>query len=187
MAKQVKLAAKTREGVGRTSVKRIKALGMVPAVIYGGKEEPQPLQVAAKDIKTVLSHAVGEHILVDLEVEDGGAKTNRLAIIQEVQHHPLGGDVLHVDFHSVSMNETIEAEIPVEPVGEPSGVKNYGGILEQILRSLEIECLPNDLPEIIRVDVSSLNVNDQITVSQIQLPEGVRALHDPEQVVFAVA
>src|SRR5690606_7872170 len=114
-----------------------------------------------KSIEGILAHAVGENLLVDLEIkEEKGGTLNRLAIIQEVQHHPLCGDILHVDFHAVSVDELLHTEVPVEPVGEAAGVKTHGGILEQMLRSLEIECLPKDLPEIFRVDVSNLNVGD---------------------------
>ncbi len=187
MAKQVKLLAQTRPHVGRSAVKKLKSQGVVPAVIYGGKDEPQPLQVAERDIKNLLSHAVGENILVDLEIDDAGKKSSRMALIQEVQHHPLGGGVLHVDFRAVSRDQKITAEIPVEPIGEANGVKNFGGILEQMIRSMEIECLPQNLPEIIHVDVSLLNIGDSIHIKDIVLPEGVAANQDPDLTVFIVA
>ena len=187
MAKQVKLKAQIRPGVGRSAVNKLKLQGFIPAVIYGGKGEPQPLQVSARELKTLLSHAIGENILVDLEIDNAGAVTSSMALIQEVQHSPLGGAVLHVDFRAVSRDQAITAEIPVEPEGEPDGVKNFGGILEQSLRSLEVECLPQDLPEIIRVDVSSLGIGDAIHIKDIKLPEGVQATHDPELTVFIVA
>ena len=99
---------------------------------------------------------------------------NRLALVQEVQHSPVGGDVLHIDFHAVSMDEKIEAEVPLEPIGIANGVKNFGGLLEQNVRALAIECLPKDLPDKITVDVSALNIGDSIHVRDIALPEGVR-------------
>jgi large subunit ribosomal protein L25 len=187
MAKQVKLLAQTRPHVGRSAVKKLKTQGVVPAVIYGGKDKPQPLQVLQRDIKNLLSHAIGENILVDLEIDDAGKKSSRMALIQEIQHHPLGGRVLHVDFRAVSRDQKITAEIPVEPVGEANGVRNFGGILEQSIRSIEVECLPQDLPEIIRVDVSGLNIGDSIHIKHIMLPEGVVATHDGELTVFSVA
>ena len=183
MAKQVKLAAQIRSEVGRTAVKKIKSQGFVPAVIYAHNEASVSLQVGARDINTLLSHAVGEHLLVDLEI-DGG--TNRLAIIQEVQHHPVTQAVLHVDFHGVSANEEIESSVPVEPVGEPVGVKSFGGILEQLVRLITITCLPQDLPEIINVDVTAMKVGDSLHVKDIQLPAGVTAV-DTDVTVFLVA
>lgn len=165
---------------------KLKQEGLIPAVIYGGKDEPQPLQVSARDIRNLLSHAVGENILVDLEIQETAGVTNRMALIQEIQHNPLGGAVLHVDFRAVSRDQAIKAVIPVEPTGEASGAKNFGGLLEQNLRSIEVECLPQDLPEIISVDVTALNIGDAIHIKDLKLPEGVKATHDPELTVFTV-
>ncbi len=187
MAKQVKLSAQTRPHAGRSAVKKLKAQGVVPAVIYGGKDKPQTLQVSSREINTLLSRAVGENILVDLEINDAGKTVNRLALIQEIQHAPLGGAILHVDFHAVAQNEMLHANIPVEAIGEAIGVRSYGGILEQNMRSIEVTCLPKDLPEIIRVDVSNLNIGDSIHIKQIALPEGVTATADPDLTIFHVA
>ena len=187
MAKQVKLTAQIRPNIGRSAVKKLKSNGIVPAVIYGGKQQPQTLQVAEREISTLLSHARGENILVDLEISGDGKTQSRMALIQEVQHEPIGGRVLHVDFHAVNQNEKLTASIPIEPVGEANGVKNFGALLEQSLRSLEVECLPQDLPEIITVDVSALNVGDSLHVKDIVLPAGVTAVDDADLTVFLVA
>lgn len=187
MAKQQTVSAQTRTGIGRSAVNKLKQQGLVPAVVYGGHDKPQTLQVNAREISTLLSHATSEHILVDLQIADGGQTTNRLALIQQVQHDPIKGSVLHVDFHAVRADEKIHAEIPVEAFGEPNGVKNYGGVLEIAMHALEIECLPKDLPEIIRIDVAALNVGDAIHVKDVPLPEGVHARHDPELTVLRVA
>ncbi|MEI8234448.1 MAG: 50S ribosomal protein L25 [Verrucomicrobiota bacterium] len=183
MAKQVKLAAQTRPETGRSAVKKIKSLGFIPAVIYSHDEAPVSLKVSERDITTVLSHAVGEHLLVDLEI--AGA-ANRLALIQEVQHHPVTQKVLHVDFHGVSANEAIESSIPIEAVGEAVGVKS-GGLLEQLLRSLTVSCLPQDLPESIGVDVSALAIGDSLHIKDIKLPAGVKAVDDADKTIFLVA
>ena len=187
MAKQIKLNVQTRAQAGRIAVNKIKRQGFVPAVIYGGKDQPVNLQVSAREIHNLLSHAVGEHVLVELEIAGAGEVQNRLALIQQVQHHPVRGDVLHVDFHAVSADEKIHAAIPVEPIGEAHGVKNFGGILEIAMHTLEVECLPRDLPEIIRVDVSALGVGEAIHVKDIQLPAGVTTRADGEQSVVRVA
>ncbi len=184
MAKQVKLKVERRDTTGRSAVRKLKARGIVPAVIYGAKDKPQPLQVAARDINAMFSHASGENILVELEI--AGEKSNRMALVQEVQHSPLGGNVLHVDFHAISMDEKIHAEVPLEPVGIAEGVKNFGGLLEQSLRALPIECLPKDLPDRITVDVSALNIGDSIHVRDIQLPSGVAAKVQLDLTVFSV-
>src|SRR5215472_13901013 len=184
MAKQVKLRAEPRTSVGRSAVRKLKAHGIIPAIIYGGKDKPQPLQVTARDIDALMSHASGENVLVELEI--AGEKSTRTALVQEVQHSPVSGDIRHVDFHAISMDETIQAEIPLEPVGIANGVKNFGGLLEQSLRALTIECLPRDLPDRITVDISALNIGDSIHVRDIRLPSGVTAKVQPDLTAFSV-
>jgi large subunit ribosomal protein L25 len=183
MATQVKLSAQRREGLGRSAVKKLKAAGNVPAVIYGAKDKPEALQVSKREFSALLSHAAGENILVELAVE---GSPNRLAMVQEVQHAPIGGDVLHIDFHAVSMDEVIEADVPLEPTGTANGVKNFGGLLEQSLRTLSIECLPRDLPDVITVDVSALNIGDGIHVRDIKLPNGVTTRIPADLMAFSV-
>jgi large subunit ribosomal protein L25 len=184
MAKQVKLKAEPRPDVGRSAVRKLRALGFIPAVIYGGSDKPQPLQVSARDINAMMSQASGENVLVELEI--GGDGQSRTALVQEVQHSPVGGEIRHVDFHAISMDQMIEAEVPLEPLGMPVGVKTFGGLLEQSLRALAIECLPGDLPDRITVDVSQLNIGDAIHVREIQLPQGVTAKVQPDLTAFSV-
>jgi large subunit ribosomal protein L25 len=182
MAKQVKLTAERRTATGRSAVRKLKAQGVVPAVIYGAKDRAEPLQVSRRDINAMLSHAAGENILVELEI----AGKSRLALVQEVQHAPLGNAILHVDFHAISMDEVIQADVPLEPIGIPNGVKNMGGLLEHNLRSLAIECLPRDLPDVIKVDVSALDIGNAIHVREIQLPSGVSTRINPDLTAFSV-
>lgn len=187
MANQVKLSATVRTEAGSTEVKKLRERGAIPAVIYGSTVQPQNLELPKRDIEMLLAHAAGESILVDLEIKEGAQTSNRLSLIQEVQHHPLRGDVLHVDFHAVAANELIEAEIPIEPHGEADGVKNFGGILEVVLRSLPIRCLPKDLPEVLTVDVSALKVGESIHVENLVLPAGVEANIDGGLTVLSIA
>ena len=187
MSNQVSLKAARRSATGRNAVKKIKAAQAVPAILYGKGVDPTPLQVERRNIDTLLSHAVGENILVNLEIEDGGKSAGRLALINEVQHHPVNRAVLHIDFQAVSMNETLVAEVVIEPVGEAIGVKNFGGLLEQSLRSVEVECLPKDLPEIIRVDVSNLELGGSLHVSELPVLPGVKYTADGDVTVFLVS
>jgi len=170
MAKQVKLSARPRIESGRNSVKSVRARGSVPAVIYGKKTTPANLEVSHRDLEALLSHAVGENILVELEIQDGSMKNSQLSLIQEVQHHPVARNILHVDFQAVSMTEEISASVTVEATGEADGVKNFGGLLEQSIRSLSVRCLPQNLPEVITVDVSALKIGESIHVRDIKLP-----------------
>ena len=184
MAKQVKLKAEPRSTVGRSAVRKLKARGFIPAVIYGGTDKPQPLQVSARDINAMMSQASGENVLVELEIGDDGQ--SRTALVQEVQHSPVRGEIRHVDFHAISMDQMIQAEVPLEPLGTAVGVKTFGGLLEQSLRALAIECLPVDLPDRITVDVSHLNIGDSIHVRDIQLPAGVTPKVQLDLTAFSV-
>jgi large subunit ribosomal protein L25 len=187
MAKQVKLSARPRIESGRNSVKSVRARGSVPAVIYGKKTTPANLEVSHRDLEALLSHAVGENILVELEIQDGSKKNSQLSLIQEVQHHPIGRNILHVDFQAVSMTEEISASVTVESVGEADGVKNFGGLLEQSIRSLSVRCLPQNLPEVITIDVSALKIGESIHVRDIKLPAGVTVEDNEDLTVFIVA
>ncbi len=187
MAQQLKLKAQIRTGIGRTAVNKLRRQGLVPAVIYGGQDPSLPLSVEAREFNTLLSHLASEHVLVDLEITDGEKSSNRLALIQEVKHHTLKRHVMHVDFHAVKSDTKIHAEIPVETVGEPNGVKNFGGLLEIAIHNIEIQCFPKDLPEKIVIDVTDLNVGDAVHVRDITFPEGVTATAAPDLTVIRVA
>jgi large subunit ribosomal protein L25 len=184
MARQVKLKAEPRTNVGRSAVRKLRARGLIPAVIYGSNNKPQPLQVTARDINAMMSQASGENVLVELEIAGEGA--SRTALVQEVQHSPVGGDIRHVDFHAISMDEMIQAEVPLEATGTAVGVKTFGGLLEQSLRALAIECLPANLPDRITVDVSQLNIGDSIHVRDIQFPQGVTPKVQLDLTAFSV-
>jgi large subunit ribosomal protein L25 len=186
MAQQVKLKAQKRTVIGRNAIKKIKKEGLVPGVIYGSQAEPMALQVESRALTNVLAHASSEHVLVELEIADGSQSTNRLALIQEVQHHPLKRQLLHVDFHAVSVTEKIISEVPIEAFGEALGVRTFGGLLEYSLRSLEVECFPQDLPDIVRVDVTNLNIGESFHVRDLPLPAGVEALTDGDLTVVSV-
>src|SRR5204863_7844628 len=118
----------------------------IPAVIYGRQAKPQNLELSAKEMENLIHHSVSENLLVDLAVKDD-ARPKRLALVQEVQHHPLSGNVLHVDFHEVAENEKVTIMIPVVTVGEAIGVKTSGGVLEHVLFKIKARALPKDLPE----------------------------------------
>ena len=186
MAQQPKLKAHKRTLLGRNAIKQIKEKGLVPGVIYGSNQTPTPLQVDNRELSTVLAHASSEHILVQLEIVDGDQNTNKLALIQEVQHHPLKRGLIHVDFQAVSATEKITSSVPIETVGEALGVRTFGGLLEHSLRSLEVQCYPQDLPGVIRIDVTNLNIGESLHVRDIQLPAGVEAITDENLTAVSV-
>ncbi len=186
MAKQVKLKAKLRTESGRGAVKRLRTGGVVPAVVYGAHTQPLSVAVEVMELENVLHHATSENVLVDLQVEDNGQTKNRLALIQEVQHHPVSDVILHVDFHEVSATEKLRTVVPVRALGEPEGVKTGGGVLEFVMRELRVECLPKDLPEMVEVNVETLQIGQSIHVRDVKPPAGVTFLDDADQPVFIV-
>jgi large subunit ribosomal protein L25 len=172
--------------VQRGEVKKLRASGRVPATIYGRQAKPQNLEVVFDEITDLLHHSRSENILVDLSVEND-ARAKRLAMLQEVQHHPLSGHVLHVDLHEIAEDEKVTVYIPVETVGEASGVKNSGGTLEHVLHKLKTRGLAKDLPELLIVDVSALEIGKSIHIGEVPAPAGVQILGDKTRAVVAVA
>ena len=184
--KSVPLNAFPRSLGRRAGAKKLRSEGRIPAVIYGGKTQPQNVEINAREIGDLILHSVSENLLVDLAIKDD-AKPKRLALVQEVQHHPLSGHVLHVDFHEVSPTEKVTIMVPVETTGEAAGVKNSGGVLEHILFKLKVRSLPKDLPEQIIIDVSSLELGKAIHIGEIKLSDGVEILGDKNIPVVSVA
>jgi large subunit ribosomal protein L25 len=184
--KSVALKAYPRSQVQRAEVTKLRAAGRVPATIYGRQAAPQNIEVVSKEMADLLNHSVSENLLVDLTVEKD-ARSKRLALVQEVQHHPLTGKVVHVDFHEVAETEKVTIFVPVETTGEPAGVKNGGGTLEHILHKLKIRCLPKDLPEQITLDVTALEIGKSIHIADIVPPAGVQIMGEKSRTVVAVA
>ena len=171
MAKILDLNAEPRTAAGYRAVNRLRKAGTVPAALYGRKTAPAQLQVHGKTFSKLLESSASDNILVSLKI--AGASGDQLALVQEVQHDYLKGGILHIDFHAVAHDEEIHAHVPVTVAGEAPGVK-FGGLVEVIHHDLEVRCLPKDLPEVITIDVSALQLNGSIHVGEIKLPEGVR-------------
>jgi large subunit ribosomal protein L25 len=184
--KSVLLNAFPRTQVRRGGVKKLRATGRVPAVVYGRNKQPQNLEVSTKELDNLIHHSVSENLLVDLAIKDD-ARPKRLALVQEVQHHALSGQVLHIDFHEVAEDEKVTIMVPVETLGEAVGVKTGGGVLEHVLFKLKVRALPKDLPEFIQVDVSKLEIGQSVHIGDIQPPPGTEILGDKHISVIAVA
>src|SRR5271163_1347601 len=184
--KSVALKAYPRAQIQRAEVTKLRRAGRVPATIYGRLAKPQNLEVNSKEFADLLHHSVSENMLVDLSVEND-ARSKRLALVQEIQHHPLDGKVLHVDFHEVAENEKVTVQVPVETSGEAAGVKVGGGTLEHVLFKLKVRCLPKDLPDQIVIDVTPLEIGKSIHLGDIKAPEGVEILGDKHITVVAVS
>lgn len=184
--KSLALSASPRTQTRRKGARKIRSGGRIPAIIYGRHNPPQNLEIDAKQFDELVHKAHTEIILVDLTVE-GDSKPARLALVQDVQHHPLSGKVLHLDLHEVKADEKVSIEVPVEAVGVPDGVKNGGGTLEHVRFRIRVRCLPKDLPEQINVDVTHLKVGETLHIGEIVAPPGVELLGDKKIPVLAVA
>ena len=184
--KSVALKAYPRSQVQRAEVTKLRRAGRVPATIYGRQAQPQNLEVDYEEITDLLHHSVSENVLVDLSVENE-PRAKRLALVQDVQHHPLSAKVLHLDLHEVAENEKVTVFVPVETTGEAAGVKNGGGTLEHVLHKLKVRCLPKDLPEEILIDVTALEIGKSIHLGEIVPPAGVEIVGEKSRTVVAVA
>lgn len=182
----VALNAQSRSELRRTRVKKIRATGLLPGVLYGCQQDPKPLSVCAKDFERMVKHSASENLLVKLSVEGGGSGEH-LALVQDVQRHPLSGLPLHVDFREVVEDQPVILPIPIEPRGEAYGVKNEGGNLEHVLFNVKVKALPKDLPEVILVDVTELRSGQTLHLGDLALPENIEVIGEKAIPAFSVS
>ena len=192
---KVLLSVALRTGIGKGPVGEARRQGFVPAVVYRQGEGAVPLQVSYRDLNKVLHTKAGGNVLITLQFdpESMGQLKDReelsggegLVLIKEIQHHPVTHQIIHVDFHQISLTKRITVTVPLGFKGEAIGVKQGGGVLEHIRWDLEVECLPTEIPHEIPVEISQLEVGKTLDVREIALPPGVRALTDPDQPVIA--
>ncbi|MCK4428624.1 MAG: 50S ribosomal protein L25, partial [candidate division Zixibacteria bacterium] len=158
--------------------------GMIPAVVYGAETSPLPLEVEAKSFHALLRSGLGENVIVTLNIDDQ-ENGDKKVLIREVQRDPVWGNILHVDFQQISLTKKLTINVPIHLVGTSIGVQQDGGILQHVLRELEVECFPTDIPEKIEVDVTNLKIGDSIHVGDIKL-EKVEILSDPQGSIVSV-
>ena len=178
---ETKLVAERRDGAGKGVARKLRAAGRVPGILYGHGEQPVSLSVNSKELLHLFHHGGGSNALIGLEI-DGAS---HLAIPREVQRDHIRGSVLHVDFLAVSRDETIKVMVEVTETGEAEGVK-AGGVIEHHLREVEVECLPQDVPERIEVDISAMELGDMLHVRDLSAPSGTTILTDPETSVISI-
>lgn len=176
-SQELNLQVEAREKSGTSVARRLRRNGKVPAVVYGHGGVARPLTLEDSDVHEVLHHAG----IININVEDDKLS----AILKDVQRDVMRGHVTHVDFQEVRADEVVGATVPLEPVGVPAG-ESSGGNLEQLLHEIDIRCLPANLPESITVDVSELGIDDALLVKDLELPEGIEADSDPDQLVVHV-
>jgi len=182
--KKPKLKAELRDNTGKEINKKLRKEGIVPGVLYSPHDK-ENLILKVKNDELLKLFSAKSHGLIDLEINDGKEKVSRLAIIKDLQYNSLKRQIVHVDFYGVTLKEKLTLEVDIELVGEPIGLKE-GGILQVELRKVEIKCLPSQMPDSLKADLSSLKVGDHISVGDMEIPEGVEVLTELDRVVAAV-
>ncbi|OGF59746.1 MAG: 50S ribosomal protein L25/general stress protein Ctc [Candidatus Fischerbacteria bacterium RBG_13_37_8] len=172
-----------REQTGKGFCRKLRAKGLMPGVIYGHGMETIPVSINFKEFMDILRKA-GETSIIELNINN---KEPVNALIKEYQLNPIYGNVTHVDFYAVRADEIVTLSIPIHIIGDPIGVKQNGGILEIIMRELEIECLPTDIPEKLEIDVSQMNIGDEIVVSDVHFSEKVKILNKSDSAIALVS
>lgn len=183
MDKNTTVVAQVREGVGTGSARRLRKTGWVPAVINDVEGKARSIQIDQRAFELLLHHHAGENLLLDLRVGD---ESPRKTLLKEVQHDPISGAVTHADFKEILMTKKLRIAIPVELVGDAPGVE-AGGILEHLIREIDVECLPVDIVESINVDVSKLNIGDILTVNDLQIDPKLTILTSKTVAVASVS
>jgi len=183
--KPIELKVKSRLQTRRAGVRKLRADDRVPAVVYGKHNPPMNLEVQYTDLLHLVHHSATEHLLVSLIIDEGSS--SRLAFVQDIQHDALTGTIQHVDFHEVHTDEEVTVILPIEPTGEPVGVKVSGNVLEHVLFEVKLKGLPKDLPEVITVDVTELQAGAVIHLSDVKFPDGLSFIGDPTTPVFSIS
>lgn len=183
MSKDIKLKASKREVGGSGAARRMRREGMLPGAVHGEEGDVIPVKMNSHDFEQMLHHHTSEYLIMGIEID--GAEPRKV-LLTEVQHEPVTGDVIHVDFKEISMTEKIRVGVGIELVGEAEGVVQQGGVLEHPLRELDVECLPDDLVETIDVDVSALRIGDTLFVRDVEIDPKLTVLTDPDTAIAAV-
>jgi len=176
------LEAEAREETGKNVARKIRREGKIPGVVYGRERSPQPLIVDPLKLKGKLD----ANAIVDLIIKDDeGEDSTETVMIKDYQKHVIKNELLHVDFHHISMDETITVTIPIETVGKAFGVQE-GGVLQQLMREVEIECLPTDIPDKFELDITELDVGDSLQVSDLEIGDEIELVSSLDDVIVTV-
>lgn len=181
---ELNIEVQERHQIGSAHSRRLRRADQIPAVVYGGGRDSKAIQVPRRVLLDVLKKGGSENAVVLLRLS--GSDRQRHCMVRELEVHPVTREVQHVDFLRIDMTEKIQVEVAVELVGEPVGVRNEGGILDHINRTVEVLCLPGDIPRQLLVDVSELNIGQHVEAHELTLPENVELITDPDRVLASV-
>lgn len=185
MTEQFHIDVQTREATGKNNNRRLRAAGKIPAILYGAGHDTVPIVLDSKKVHELFRGGATENTIFLLKRAESDQE--RHARIREMQVDPVSREIVHVDFQRVLMDQLIRVTVPVRPVGTPKGVRDEGGVMDQVTREIEVECLPGDIPEAIEVDVAGLAIGDHLEAGQLSVPEGVTLLEDTDRVIVSVA
>ncbi len=183
MARQFTVAAEPRATRGKNEARRLRERGLIPAVVYGAMKTPIAVAVSPKEVQRILHSASGHNTIFDVAVRDGETTP---AMLVDFQMDPVKESLLHVDLKRIDLTKKIKVMVPIVTMGEARGVKIEGGLLEVVTRELEVECLPDDIPERFTVDVRDLGVGQSIRTGDIAMPDTVKLVSAPDNVVAHV-
>lgn len=178
-----KLIAKKRDLEGSANARRLRGEGVLPGVVYGADKDPVSVTVDTHDFEQILHHHTSESLIIEIDLEGEG---DIRVLVKDVQHHPVTSDLLHVDMQRVVAGQAIHVDIQIELTGEAAGVK-AGGTLDHVMHSISVECLPKDLIEAIEVDVSDLEIGQNLHVSDLGIDDTFKPLVDPDSIVCAIS
>lgn len=181
--KFIELEARRREGSGKGPARQLRSAGEVPAIIYGG-EKPVSIQVPAREFEAILRHEEGTSLLIDIKLDEA-AKPIR-ALLKELQRDPVRSRILHADFQQIRAGQKLHLTTPIHLIGMPPGVKEQAGVLDHMVRQLEVECTVDAVPDFVEVDISELNIGDSVHLRDLTPPEGVTFRQSGDVVICAV-
>ncbi len=184
--KQVSMDAAVRTETGKGAARRLRRAEQIPGILYGQGAEPVALSVNRHEFQRMLFVSAGERVMFTLNLTGGSSGGTRMALLKELQRHPVNDQIRHIDFYEVAMDQTVQVEVPVIPLGEAKGVKVSKGVMELIQREITIECLPLDIPNEIEVDISELDIGDVLHAGDITPGEGIRIMDDPGTTLITI-
>lgn len=182
---ELRIEVNKREEFGKNANRRLRATGEVPAVVYGAGKDPVSIQVHKKTLHDLLRDGHGDNAVFLLKL--AGTSQERHTMIRDMQVDPITREIIHIDFQRVLLDQAVRVSVAVDLVGTPIGVRNEGALLDFVTREVEIECLPGDIPEMLSVDISELHVGQHVEAGDLELPEKVQLMTEPERVLAAVA
>ncbi|PYV42535.1 MAG: 50S ribosomal protein L25 [Acidobacteria bacterium] len=177
------VTAEIRSQTGKNAARRLRAAGKIPSILYGHQEDSVALSVNPKELSAILHSGTGHNTIFSLEIQ--GRRTTRV-MIKDWQFDPIKENLLHADLIRIAMDKTLQVKVPITTVGEATGVKVQGGIFEFVLREVEVECLPSDIPEHITIDISNLEIGANFRVSDLPVDPKIKILSEADLVVAHV-